>query len=56
MRHSLNLKLVASIILLAMTCGPTAPVSTVAQGPPTNVDDTFTVDGICAFPVLVELK
>jgi hypothetical protein len=56
MRHSLNLKLVASIILLAMTCGPTAPLRTVAQGPPTNVDDTFTVDGICAFPVLVELK
>jgi hypothetical protein len=26
------------------------------QNPPQEVEDTFTIDGICAFPVLVELS
>jgi hypothetical protein len=44
--------IVISIILVVSVAAPIA----LAQGPPTDFDDSFTIDGICAFPVLVELS
>lgn len=56
MKHSLNLKLGAFIVLLALACGAALSVSALAQGQPSDVDESFTIEGICAFPVLVELR
>src|SRR6185436_19446138 len=55
MKPKENSKLVAVAILLALTLGP-ATNAVAQQGPPSNVDDSFPIEGICPFPVLVELS
>ncbi len=56
MKRNRNLKLAAAVLLIAIACGPAATNAVAQQGPPTDVDDTFPIEGICAFPVLVELN
>ncbi len=56
MKRNDNLKLAAVVIVVALTVGPAATSAVAQQGPPTNVDDSFPIEGICAFPVLVELS
>ena len=55
MKENKNLMLVAVIVLLSLTLGP-ATKAVAQQEPPTNVDDSFPIEGICPFPVLVELS
>ncbi len=56
MKQNRKLKLAEAIILAALACGPAATNTVAQQGPPTEFEDTFQIDGICAFPVLVELS
>lgn len=44
------------MVILAVFVYGLAYTPTLAQGPPTDVNETFTVDGFCSFPVLVELQ
>jgi hypothetical protein len=55
MKQNRNLKLAALVIIVALACG-LAATNAVAQGPPTEFEDTFTIEGICEFPVVVELS
>ena len=56
MKHNGGWKLALSAMLLALACGPAATNALAQQGPPTEFEDTFTIEGICAFPVLVEVS
>jgi len=56
MKRHRNLKLAALVILLALACGPASTSAFAQHGPPADVDETFPIEGICAFPVLVELN
>ncbi|CAN5618166.1 hypothetical protein BH20ACI3_BH20ACI3_23270 [soil metagenome] len=56
MKQNRNLKLAALVILLALACGPGATNALAQQGPPTEFEDSFTIEGICEFTVLVELS
>ena len=57
MKQHRELSLVAAVLLLALlACWPTATTADARQGRPDDVADSFPVEGICAFPVLVELK
>jgi hypothetical protein len=56
MKQHRNVSLVAAVLLVAFACGPTATTADAQQGRPADVTDSFTVEGICAFPVLVELR
>lgn len=47
-----TLTLAAALILTALVAAPSA----LGQGPPDPFEDSFTIEGICAFPVLVELS
>ena len=56
MKRNRNLKLAAAAILVAVACGPASRSALAQNGPPTPVDESFPIEGICAFPVLVELN
>lgn len=56
MKRNCNLNLATFVILVALVCGPAATNALAQQGPPTDVDDAFPIEGICTFPVLVELS
>jgi hypothetical protein len=56
MKPKENFRLVAVAIVLALTLGPVSTNAIAQQGPPINVDDSFPIEGICPFPVLVELS
>ena len=52
-----NLQLAALAILLILACGPSATNAVAQNGePPIEFEDSFTIEGICEFPVLVELS
>ena len=48
-------RLVGMVVVMILTFG-IGTTSGRAQGPPSDVHETFTVDGICDFPVLVEIQ
>jgi hypothetical protein len=50
-------RIVARAISILLALSVAAPLaSAVAQGPPTAADDSFTVDGLCEFPVHFEMR
>lgn len=48
--------LVFGVILTLCSLGPMTTTALAQQGSPENVTDSFPVEGICEFPVLVELN
>lgn len=56
MKRNRNLKLAAFVILVALASGPVATNAVAQQGPPTEFEDSFPIEGMCAFPLLVELN
>ena len=46
--------LTLTLIITVLLCVP-LHTRALSQGPPTDVNDTLIIDGICSFPVLVEL-
>ena len=48
--------LVFGVILMLCALGPMTTTALAQQGPPENFTDSFPVEGICEFPVLVELN
>ena len=56
MKQNRKLSLIVTVILMAICGGPGAAVTVGRQGPPADFADSVPVEGICAFPVLVELN
>jgi hypothetical protein len=56
MKQHRKLSLAAAVIFTALACWPAATTVDARQGRPDDVADSFPVEGICAFPVLVELR
>src|SRR5215211_3080835 len=56
MKRHRKSSLVSAVLFMALACEPTATTADARQGRPDDVADSFPVEGICAFPVLVELR
>ena len=48
--------LVFGVVLALYALGPTTTTVMAQQGPPEHFTDSFPIEGICEFPVLVELN